>query len=36
MNVAVPWCQHSPMFGQLRFLADRVQVQLAHEALRRR
>ena len=33
MNVAVPWFQHSPMFGQLRLFADRVQLQLAHQRL---
>ena len=31
MNVAVPWFQHSPMFGQLRLLAHGVEVQLAHQ-----
>ena len=33
MNVAVPWCQHSPMFGQWASSHTVFSSQLAHDAL---
>jgi hypothetical protein len=33
MNVAVPWCQHSPMLGQCASSQTVCSFELAHHAL---